>query len=303
MGPRRVEPFSWGYRVTHADLLVVLTPTYGPDLELCRDLNDSITRLGTNVRHRIIASSADLSRIHDLGRGTTELQPREHLVPRYLIPAPRNMRVDVRRPWWPVRGWITQQIVKLEATASSTADLVLVVDSDLVFIRPFGKSAFLGADGPTLFRLPGAVHAGMPRHVEWHRVARVLLGLDPLPGLPLPDYVCWPCPWEPTVVRRMLGHIEDVHGRPWQRLVAAQRHFSEMVLYGVYVDEILSRSQVRSTTARMKCLLHHDERPLDEAGIKALLARAAPDDVAVMISAKSGTDLAVRRRVLTRASE
>ena len=52
----------------------------------------------------------------------------------------------------------------------------------------------------------------------------------------------------------------------------------------------------------MRCIPHHEETSLDEMALHSLLARAAEDDLAVMISAKSGTDLAVRRRALARAT-
>ena len=304
MGPGRVESRDTAEHVVSSRprRLEVLTPTYGPDLELCRDLNASVRRFGDDVLHRIIASPADLRLIRELARDGTELVSREEFIPPFLVASPLNAHLDRRRPWWPVRGWIMQQVVKLEATARSSADVVVVADSDLAFIRPFGLDSFTAATGPEMFRLDDAVHNGMLRHVQWHRVARRLLGLDPTCAPPLADYICWPCPWEPQMVRDMLKRVETVHGKPWQRLVAGQRHFSEMILYGVYVDEVASADRDHASTARMRCIPHHEETSLDEMALHSLLARAAEDDLAVMISAKSGTDLAVRRRALARAT-
>lgn len=277
----------------------VLTPSYLPDFELCADLQRSVRRYGgPGVSHTILTPRRDLPRFAELDDSRTRVVDAATMLPRWLRPLPRNLWVSPRRPWWPVRGWITQQIVKLEATARSAADLVVVADSDLVFVRPFDHSSFVGSGGPSFYGLPDGVHAGLPRHVEWHRVARRLLGLPDDVQPPLVDYICWPCPWEPAVTRAMLEHITATHGRAWQHLVAGCRHFSEMILYGVYVDEVLgSRARV-TRTSDMRCLQYSDDPALDDAGLRRLMGRISPTDLAVMINAKSGTPLDARRRAL-----
>lgn len=279
-------------------LVEVVTPTYGPDIELCADLNRSVRRHGTDVLHRIIVPRSDLSATSGWADDTTVVVPADTYLPAWLRRVPGNVHVDIRRPWWPVRGWITQQIIKLEATSRSSASVVVVADSDLFFVRAFDRDSFCVDGRPSWFRLADGVHREMPRHLAWHAVARELLGLPVSTANSLPDYICWPCSWEPAVVRAMLQRIEDVHSRPWQRLIAAQRHFSEMILYGVYVEEVCSDTRARVPVDQMRCVHHSAEDDLDGDGIRALLATLSPDDVAVMISARSGTELAVRRRAL-----
>lgn len=280
--------------------LEILTPSYSPDFELCADLHRSVAEYGGDgVSHTILVPRRDLQHFDPLADPRTRVLDAASMLPGWLVALPHNVRVDARRPWWPVRGWITQQIVKLEATARSEADLVVVADSDLVFVRGFQHDTFVGSSGPYFYALPGGVHSGMPRYVIWHRVARWLLGL-PTDNVapPLPDYICWPCTWQPAVARAMLERITAVHGRPWQRLVASQRHFSEMILYGVYVEEVLGSRAAVTPTADMDSLQHSSPSPLDDAALDAFLARIRPEHVAVMISAKSGTDLESRRRAL-----
>lgn len=284
--------------------LDIITPSYEPDFELCRDLNASVLRHGGDrVHHTIIVPPRDLGRFAPLqGARTSVRSTSNYLAGLYRLP--RNLWFNPHRPWVPVRGWIAQQVVKLEAAARSTAEMVVMVDSDIVFVRDFDVSAFRAADGaPEFYRLDDAIDESLPRHVIWHRVARHLLGLDPSVDLPLDDYVCCPCGWEPAVVRSMLAEVEARAGARWQRVVAAQLHFSEMILYGVYVDARLSGDGGRRVVSDMRCHRHYDEVPLDERELRDFLAEIRPVDHSVMISAKSGTSLASRRAALAELAE
>src|SRR6202043_921917 len=90
-----------------------------------------------------------------------------------------NITVNVSRPFPPVRGWIQQQVVKLAAIAASEDDVVLVVDSDVEFVRPFTAEMFVRDGTVRFFRKPNQIDKRLPRHMTWHRVARALLGLPP----------------------------------------------------------------------------------------------------------------------------
>lgn len=278
--------------------LEVITPSYAPDFELCADLNASILARGERVRHTIIVPPRDVRLFDALHGEATVIRSVDELLPG-LRRLPRNFWLNPRRPWLPVRGWIAQQLVKLAAAAASESDLVLMVDSDIVFVRSFGAETFLSDTGqPEFYRLDGAVDEQLPRHVLWHEAAHGLLGLGPRPPTPLPDYVSCPCVWEPGTVRALLDRVEAVASAPWQRVVAAEPHVSEMMLYGVFVDACLAASPVRHVVSDMRCHRHYDEVALDEAELHRFLAGIRPVDHSVMISAKSGTDLDKRRAAL-----
>ena len=280
--------------------LEVITPSYAPDFEFCRDLNASVRRYGSaGVQHTIIVPPRDLPLFGQLGDERTQVRSVDDYLAG-LRRLPGNFWLNPRRPWFPVRGWVAQQLVKLEAAARSGSALVLMVDSDIVFVRPFGADTFTSPTGtPEFYRLDDAIDEQLPRHVVWHETARRLLGLGPRPVLPLPDYVSCPCVWEPEVVRLVLQRIESVASAPWQRVVGAQPHISEMILYGVYVDAFRS-GDPQHVVDDMRCHRHYDEVPLDESGLRDFLADLRPVDHSVMISAKSGTELATRRAALRR---
>ncbi|GAA2723948.1 DUF6492 family protein [Cellulomonas aerilata] len=279
----------------------VLTPSYRPDHELCVDLNRSVMRFAPDdVGHTVVVPAADRRLFGGLANARTTVRDVRDVMPRQLRAVPGlNTWVNVRAPFPPVRGWIAQQVVKLAAVADAGEDLVLIADSDLAFVRPFTAATFTADGAVPLYRRSGAVTPHLPRHMRWHAVARRLLGLPPSTDEVRADYVCWPCVWEPAVVRRMLERIERVTGTPWATAVGRELHFSEMMLYGVYVDEIESRSRPVPHTTDMRCPSYSDEIPLDDEGLAAFLSGVREEDVAVMVSARSGTSLRSRRQALS----
>ena len=283
--------------------LAIITPSYAPDFELCADLHRSVRAFcPPTVEHHIIVPKRDLGRFAALRDGRTQVHEVAEFLPRSFLAIPGvNGWVNARRPYPPLRGWITQQIVKLAAAARLDADVALLVDSDIEFIRPFGPELFLRGDVVRFYRKANAVtEQNLPRHVLWHQVSRKLLGLPPAEP-PFPDYICWPAPWDPNVVRALQARIEQVTGKPWATAIGAQLHFSEEILYGVFVDEVLGRSATGYVTDDMMCPEYSEEVPLDEAGLRKFLDATGPDDIAVMISAKSGTPLSLRRTAIAEA--
>ena len=100
--------------------------------------------------------------------------------------------------WLPVRGWVTQQIMKMAGAAAIDAKAVLIADYDAVFLREAKLDEFI-VDGELWhLRKDGGVTKDMRRHVLWHNVARDLLGLSGAARTPLPDYVSPICFWDPV---------------------------------------------------------------------------------------------------------
>ena len=277
----------------------IVTPSYRPDLELCKDLVASVQRYAPpGTRHRIIVPDRDRRLFEVVEGDNVVVSPVTTLLPRsFRKIAFRNVWVNTRAPWPPVRGWIAQQITKLAAAAASTADYVLLVDSDLAFVRPFTLDLYTDATRLDLYAKTDAVSAALPRHMVWDRVSHDLLGLPPNEAIRRPDYICWPCLWHTDTVRQLLDQVERICGMHWTSAVGRQLHFSEMVLYGVYVDSGLAGPVRRH--ADMHCVVHPDEIPLDRDSALAIAHSVRDDDVAVMISAKSGTTLQLRREIIS----
>src|SRR5262245_37115528 len=154
--------------------IVVTTKSFAPDFELCVALNRSVLEYSTDiVQHHIIVPRSDLKLFARLGGPRTHIRCEADFLPRTFVPIPfKNMVVNLRRPFPPVRGWIQQQVIKLAAAAASEDDVVLIVDSDVEFFRPFTAEMFFRDGNVRFFRKPDEIDERLPRHMIWHRVAR-----------------------------------------------------------------------------------------------------------------------------------
>jgi hypothetical protein len=280
--------------------IAVLTPSYSPDFELCRDLNRSVmTWTPDDVEHHIVVPRRDRARFAALEGRRTKVWTVDELLPRRMVPVPgANAWVNARRPLPPVRGWVMQQVVKLQAATLLGTDIVLLADSDVVLVGAVTEATFRDGGRTRLYRRDGAVDHRLPRHLRWHAVARELLGLPAAPAPPLPDYISAFNVWERDVVLALRDRVEAVAGRPWLDAIAGRLHVSEFILYGVLVDEVLGPDARVAPVGSMRCHSYWDARPLAPAAAAGFVAARAADDVAVMLSAKSGTPLHVRRAAL-----
>jgi Family of unknown function (DUF6492) len=279
----------------------VLTPSYAPDLELCRDLNRSVLQwTAPDVHHHLVVPQWDRDLFAPLRGPRTEVWTVDALLPRRMLPlSVFNAWIDPRRPYPPIRGWVMQQIVKFGAAAELGVDLLVLADSDVVLVRPVTIDTFRNERRVRFYRSEGAVDERLPRHLLWHEVARKLLGLPPAEPAPLPDYISAFNVWDRRVVLALQERIEAVTGRPWLDAIASQLHVSEFILYGVFVDDVLGASAPVIPEDSMLCHSHWGPEPMADATVPAFVRSLQPEDVAVMISARSETEPDVRRKVLS----
>jgi hypothetical protein len=285
--------------------LAVLTPSYAPDFELLRDLNRSVLEnTPSDVRHHVIVPERDRDLFVKLSGHRTEVSTVDQFIPRRMrtLPGARYHRsqfwLNLRRPFPPIRGWIMQQVVKLNAAVELGADLVLLADSDVELVRPVDVKTFSVEGRLRFYRAADAIDESLPGHMIWHQAARRLLGLTPSRLPPLHDYISSFNVWDRGTVAALRNRIEQVNDAPWLDVIASQPHFSEFILYGVFVDEFLGAAAEVSPTASMLCHSYWDREPLTAAGAREFLDGLRPDDVAVMINGKARTPMDIRRRSL-----
>jgi hypothetical protein len=276
--------------------MAVITPSFAPDFELCVALNRSVLDYAPHsVQHHIIVPRSDLKLFGRLAGPRTHIRCEADFLPRTFVPLPlSNFTVNLGRPFPPVRGWILQQVIKLAAVAAIEDDVVLVVDSDVEFIRPFTAETFVRDGNVRFYRGPKEIDERLPRHMAWHRVARVLLGLPPIEP-PFTHYIPSSLvAWDPRIVRRMLARVTATTGRPWPTAIAGRLHFSEWTLYGVFVDDVSGAPANSFASEDQLCLCYWDFSPLNLDRVADFVRSVRPTDVAAMISSKSRTSLTVR---------
>ncbi len=156
--------------------------------------------LGTT---RIITPGADRRTIR---AATAHLPGVEVLDERVLVPE------LLLRTWSPMRAgsWYIQQVVKLAAVASARSPFVLVLDADVLAVRPVSDRDLV-VDGRALRPISSA-----SVHPDWVAWAAKVLDLEPL------DYAATVTPsvLAPEAVRLLASHVDDTVV-PEHRLVRA----------------------------------------------------------------------------------
>jgi hypothetical protein len=280
-----------------------ITKSYTPDLERCELLCRSIELLAPGIQHWIIVDSRDRAAFLGLENPTTRIVTTEELLPRRirrleLYGTGKNIWLGAHVP--PMRGWLVQQLAKLAIALVAREDMLIHADSDVALIRWFHNATLRGSNGALrLFRIAAAVDDGLPSHVRWHRTAEQLLGIPPRP-LPLPDYIGGLIPWRRDFVVALLERIEAHSGRDWMLALARARHVSEYILYGRFVDDVVGRSTGGPAEHLSLCRCYWGSHALTTHELESFIDGAAPDEVAVMVSAKAGMKPADYADVLER---
>ena len=168
----------------------LFTCSYRGDLAVCTLLCETVDRfVPAHMHHTLFVPEQDLALFSGLASTRRSVRTQESLLPRGFwklpLPGPRwRRRLGLPRrdvfltPYsLPVRGWIAQQIMKLSATAESPSEIVVHVDSDNAFVRPFEAGHVVREGRVRLYRNPSMV--ALESHRAWHRAAGRLLGLEP----------------------------------------------------------------------------------------------------------------------------
>jgi hypothetical protein len=285
--------------------LAVITPCFRGDADVFADLHRSVLEFTPpGTVHHVYVPFRDRGRFAEYEGPRCRIWDRSELLPpRYLRAPLTDLYVNIRRPWPPLRGWVMQQTTKIAAAGQSDADIVLLIDSDVVLVRPVDPRRFIMDGQVCLYRVDGGVTAGMKRHVIWHRVARELLGIPQAPPPPLPDYVGAVAFWAPATVRAMQEQIRGITEQDWLDAFNSQPHISEFILYGVFVDEMPPADPHRVPIVIDLCHEYYKRTPMNLEAAIAFAEQIQPEAIAMMISSHSQTPMDVRRAAIRRSRE
>src|SRR5271169_1306491 len=123
--------------------VALITPTYSHDLERCTLLCESVDRhVGAFANHYLIVPDDELKLFAKFDKGRRHVLPLSQLLPSWLKALPRFIRRNNRQYWWalrgkPVNGWHIQQFAKIAAAHMVPETASCMLDSDVVFFRPF----------------------------------------------------------------------------------------------------------------------------------------------------------------------
>ncbi len=205
------------YFLAGADVsCAIITPSFRTDFEQCRLLAETVrAHVAPHVKHYLTVDRRDGGQFAELAGPRTEILYVEDVVPWWI------RRLPFARRWWmslktpPIRNWMLQQIVKLSVAKFIPADILIFVDSDVFFVRPYDPMTLVRGGKVPLFREYGEeLRCDFNR--RWHRVGAKLFGLPPQDDY-LTSYVGNIITWRAENVRLLHDHIEKVTGRSWIR--------------------------------------------------------------------------------------
>jgi hypothetical protein len=283
--------------MAHADVsYAIITPSFRTDFEQCRLLTETVlAHVTPKVKHYLTVDRRDGGLFAELGGPRTEILFVEDVVPSWI------RRLPMARRWWlslktpPIRNWMLQQIVKLSMAKAIAADVLIFVDSDVFFVRPYDPMSFMQDGKLPLFREYGERLRSDHNH-RWHRVGARLFGLEPRDEY-LTSYVGNVITWRAKNVHLLHDHIEKVTGRSWIESLSRLPVMSEYVLYGMFCEHILKEQSCHYFDPNISSLCYWKTRMLDVPGLEEFRDALKPEHFAVMISAKSRTPVGNIRHV------
>ena len=277
--------------------LAFVTPSYHKDFERCRLLVESCDRyVPRQYHHWVLVPRRDEKLFAPLNSSRTHVIAQEDVLPYWMRQVKSAPKFWLSLRSLPVRGWIVQQLVKLNVCAAIDADAFACVDSGCFFVQPFDPLASHYKDGKLLlFREVGPQFLTEENRV-WHAVASKLLGTEPLPS-PNRSYVSLVVYFWRHVLRAMQNHIEALHGVDWRVPICRTRSFSEYLVHGAFCDDLLKDSAKMYRDDRLFAHCHWGTVPLGAEGLRKMKEEMPPERLLVMINEKSGTPLKLIREV------
>ena len=286
------EPLEDGQR-----RFALLTKSYLPDLERCELLVDSVQRCAPDLTHYLVVDRIDYPAFRHLG-DRAEIILSEDLLP---FGAHRTSRRAywLTRHAWPTRGWIMQQILKIAAARQLESDYFICCDSDVAFVRPFSPSRLM-ANGDVGLLDVAFVNDDVR---SWTQFAAGALGVDRA-HLDVRGHVGELVCWSQEHIVGMTERMQSVTGSHWYRPLLRARSFSEYILYGVYVREILGYPAASHFPSTDPLCLGLWERNLTDQRLETFFAeQVQAENIAVMVYSKGGVDPQRYRSLVERCWE
>lgn len=283
--------------------LALVTCSMARDLELFALLADSVDRhVAEEVPHRVVVPAADLPLFRRFQTPRRTVIAQEDILPVRVWKAPSALRhlavlkLGFRRPIYltrhleVVRGWMLQQLLKIELTRHAEEAAVMHVDSDVAFFRPLAAEDAFDGDRIRFFRVAGLT--ANPMHGPWVEAAADLLGL---PHEDHPAHYIENCVlWSRDVASAMAACIEAAQDRPLHRAIFATRTMSEYYVYGVFADKLETRELLAPEPVSF-CNSYWPDDESAEIDFMDLKARLQPKHCAIAMQSTNAQSIESRK--------
>jgi hypothetical protein len=275
-----------------------ITPSYAGDFERCRLLCQSLDLMArSSFDHFILVADHDLDLFRPLAGGRRMVVPESELLPHWLKAVKRPFGGgrytwgSISPPVWPMSGWHVQQLRKMLIARHIANDVLVMADSDSLFVRPFSNDVFVRETGTRLYVMAAGIDASerYAEHRTWCTNAAEVLHRHK-PTFPAEDYINNLVSWRRDHALAMLEWIEEKNGRDVVAALGRQRTFSEYQIYGAFVTEVLGRAGHVSTGQPLSHTYWSGEA-LSAATLESFVDGLHPDQIAIGIQSFTGTPI------------
>jgi hypothetical protein len=253
-------------------------------------------RIVPNIPHYLIVDRCDRPAFTHLQSGQRRLIESEEILGKWIVRSPG------RKPYWlslkavPVRGWIIQQILKIGVLDFIPERTFVFCDSDTAFFRPFDRDDLL-VNGKIGLLDVDDVNDDTRR---WTITARRLLGL-PTDGGSYRNHVGNMICWNREIVEALRERIECSCGMRWKVALARTLSFSEYMIYGVFVRELVGYDEADHAPSTVPLVKPSWGISLStDSAIERFFRDFDARTVAVMIHSRDGIDVSRYRPHLER---
>ncbi|KDF00412.1 hypothetical protein Y900_016035 [Mycolicibacterium aromaticivorans JS19b1 = JCM 16368] len=274
----------------------LVTPSFRLDVDRCALLVESVERWAAPyLQHYLVIDRRDVAMFKSFESSRTRILVVEDIIPSWLVRIP-----GIRRFWFsfrtrPVKNWILQQIVKLSIPNVVNDDILLYTDSDVFYVAPYDPRTY-ERDGKVPLFIETGQRGLIANNDHWHAVAAGLLGIPAEKEYDtnfIGNAICW----RRENVLKMQERLHSVAHKQWERAIAPLSGFSEYILYGLYVTEVLGEASGHWEDGTVRTLNHWAPVPMTVPELQEFKAKLTPEYESVMISAKSRTPVADIRKV------
>jgi hypothetical protein len=285
----------------------IVTASFGPDLERCRLLCETIDRHVTGYScHYILVETADVPLFKALETPRRKVIDEKELLPRWLRPFPDPFYLGKRRIWLsfrtlPLRGWHAQQLRRMAVAEKLNEDAFFYIDSDVAFLRPFDCASLWHGSDLRLFRRDDELKGKVPgdQHL-WAANAGLLLGI-PESEITPHGYVGTLIAWRRDRMLGMCRRMEEVGGRHWVEAIGKSRRFSECTIYGQYA-EVLEKLEGHFIDTRDFCEVFWFAPAPTAQEFAARVKALKPEQVAIGVQSFIGADISYVRDLVSKAT-
>lgn len=281
----------------------IVTASYDKDFERCKLLCETIDEYVTDyTNHYILVEPRDVALFRQLAGPRRVIVDERELLPSWLHVFPDPTSWGRRRIWLslktkPLRGWHVQQFRRIAIANHTREDAFFYVDSDVAFLKPFSCDSIWHGDRLRLLVRPGELaKPKWPEHLGWSANTARLLGIESEENA-LNDYIGTLIGWRRGAVLGMCERIEQQNGMHWVAALGRMRRFSECMLYGRYVDDILKGDGHFHDTADL-CRVYWFAPAPNEEEFRAFIAEMEPQQVAIGMQSFVGLSIAEIRRIV-----